>query len=184
MSAAAHVMPPADYGDGPGKTARVMIWENGQPQQVEMRWGLRPIEPGGRPISLLRAEGRIITNRCLIVANEFYLRPGSAPSNKRRRVELITQTPFFCLAGTWRPETSDWPAAFAGITIEAYPDIAPFQDRHMAVVREDDWMDWLQGSRAAESILRRFPIGSFRISGPPIRTAPTWFKDRSPRTCP
>jgi len=162
-------MPPRVYTDGPGKVARVMIWDDGNPEQVELRWGLRPIEPGGRQITLLRAEGRIITNRCLIIANDFYLRPGSAPGNKRRRVELITSAPFFCFAGTWRPEQPDWPAAFAGITIEAYPDIAPFQDRHMAVVREDDWMDWLQGERSAESMLRPFPIGSFRVSGPPAR---------------
>ena len=159
-------MPPQIYGDGPGKIARVMIWEDGAPQQIELRWGLQPIEPGGKSVSLLRAEGRIITNRCLIIANDFYLRPGSAPGNKRRRVELITNAPFFCFAGTWRNETRDWPASFAGITVEAYPDIAPFQDRHLAVVREGDWMEWLQGERLAESILRPFPVGSFRVSGP------------------
>lgn len=148
---------------------RVMIWEDGKPDQVELRWGLKPIEPGGRSVSLLRAEGHALTNRCLIIANDFYLRPGSAPGNKRRKVELITSAPFFCFAGTWRRETPEWPAAFAGITVEAYPDIAPFQDRHMAVVREEDWLDWLQGSRSARSILRPFPIGSFRVSGPPAK---------------
>lgn len=166
MNAAVPAMPPKVFTDGPGKIARVMIWEDGRPEQVELRWGLRPIEPGGRQLTLLRAEGRIITNRCLIIANDFYLRKGTAGGDKRRRVELITRAPFFCFAGTWRGEQHDWPAAFAGITVEAYPDIAPFQDRHMAVVREEDWLDWLQGERSAESILRPFAIGSFRVSGP------------------
>lgn len=159
-------MPPEIYTDGPGKTARVMIWADGQPEQVEMRWGLRPFAPDGRSFTLLRAEDRIVSNRCLIIANDFFLRQGSAPGNKRRRVELVTRAPFFCFAGTWQAETEDWPAAFAAITVEAYPDIASFQDRHMAVVREDDWMDWLEGGRSAGSILRPFPIGSFRVSGP------------------
>jgi putative SOS response-associated peptidase YedK len=160
-------MPPQIHGDGPGKLARVMIWTDGQPEQVELRWGLHSIEPGRKSVSLLRAEGRSIANRCLIIANDFYLRPGSAPGNKRRRVEFNTKAPFFCFAGTWRNETNDWPASFAGITVEAYPDIAPFQDRHLAVVREEDWMDWLEGSRSAESILRPFPFGSFKVLGPP-----------------
>ena len=168
---AAGTMPPDIRGDGPGKIAPAMIWDDGEPRQVELRWGLRPIEPGGKPVSLLRSEGRIIADRCLIVANEFYLRKGSAPGGGRRRVELITSAPFFCLAGTWQRETRDCPASYAGLTVEAYPDIAPFQDRHVAVVREEDWMDWLQGERSAESILRPLPPGSLRVSGPPPRAS-------------
>lgn len=150
----------------PGKTARVMIWEDGRLEQAELCWGLRPAEPGARPISLLRAEGREVKKRCLIVANDFYLRPGTAPDGKRRRVELITPAPFICFAGIWRSEQDDWPAAFAGLTVEAYPDVAPYQDRHLAVVHEEDWMDWLQGRGSTKAILRRFPPGSFRVSGP------------------
>jgi len=169
-------MPPKVFTDGPGKIARVLIWDHGKPEQIELRWGLRPIEPGGRTLSLLRAEGRIITNRrCLIIANDFYLRKGTAGGDKRRRVELITQAPFFCFAGTWQAELRDWPAAFAGLTVEAYPDIAPHQDRHMAVVREEDWTDWLRGERSAESILRPFPLGSFRVTGPPARATADLF---------
>lgn len=156
----------------PGRTARVMIWEDGRAEQVELCWGLRPMVAGHRPISLLRSEGREEIKRCLIIVNDFYLRAGTAPDGKRRRVELVTAAPFFCFAGTWRSELSDWPAAFAGLTVEAYPDIAPYQDRHLAVVHEEDWMDWLTGSRSMRSTLCPFPAGSFRISGPaPGRTA-------------
>src|SRR5207237_5099830 len=91
--------PPEVFTDGPGKVARVMIWEDGEPAQVELRWGLESVEPGGRALSLLRSEGRRIAQRCLIIANDFFLRPGSAPGNKRRRVEVVTPAPFFCFAG-------------------------------------------------------------------------------------
>jgi len=94
------------------------------------------------------------------------------PNNKRRKVELITQAPFFCFAGTWSPERNGWPASFAGLTVEAYPDIAPHQDRHMAIVHEADWMDWLRATRPVDEMLRLFPAGSFRVSGPPLEQEP------------
>ena len=155
--------PPEVFTDGPGKVARVMIWEDGEPAQVELRWGLESVEPGGRALSLLRSEGRRIAQRCLIIANDFFLRPGSAPGNKRRRVEVVTPAPFFCFAGMWRGESPSWPASFAGLTVEANPDILPFQDRHMAVVREEDWMGWLSGQTNEETALRPLPLGSFRV---------------------
>lgn len=175
MDAPAH-FPPEVLTDGPGKTARVMIWNDGKLEQVEMRWGLEPAPGMDRQITLLRSEGRIVHHRCLIIANDFHLRPGSAPDNKRRKVEMITDAPFFCFAGTWRGETATWPTSFAGLTVEAYPDIAPFQDRHMAVVREEDWMDWLSGATSEAAILRPFPLGSFRVSGPPAKASRDLFQ--------
>lgn len=163
---------PDARADGPGKTVRVMIWQYGKPTQVEMRWGLPPFEPDGLVLNLLRAEGREVQNRCLIIANELYLRPGTLPNKKRRKVELITEAPFFCFAGTWSPERPDWPASFAGLTVEAYPDIEPHQDRHMAVVHEEDWIDWLRAVRPVEEMLRPFPLGSFSVSGPPVHAEP------------
>jgi putative SOS response-associated peptidase YedK len=124
-------MPPDVYTDGSGKIAKVAIWRDGKHFPTQMCWGLQPSDPNERTLSLLRAEGRTFERRCLIIANDFDLRPGSGYNRTRRRVELITSDRFFCFAGTWRPETSTWPAAFAGITIEAYPDIEPYQDRHM-----------------------------------------------------
>lgn len=167
---------PSVREDGPGKLARVLIWEDGRAEQVELRWGLRPVEPGGRPVSLLRAEGRLESKRCLIIANDFYLRPGSAPGDRRRKVELVTDAPYFGFAGTWRSELPDWPAAFAGLTVEAYPDIAPFQDRHMAVVHPEDEFEWILGACPMQSLLRPFPKGSFRVSGPPRDSTPDLFR--------
>lgn len=159
------------FGDGVGKITTVYVWNNGKHEKREMRWGMKPVELDGRPLSLLRGEGRTFAKRCLIVANDFFLRPGSGPNKTRRRVEMITDDPFFCFAGTWREATRDWPESFAGITVEAYPDIEPFQERHMAVVKKADWKAWLSGEAAEAQILRPFPIGSFRVSGPPAKKA-------------
>jgi putative SOS response-associated peptidase YedK len=148
--------------DGPGKTAPVMILKDGRPEQVELLWGFKPIEPGGRPVSLLRWKGRQITNPCLIIANDFGLK---TDGKMRYRASLNTKAPFFCLAGVWRPAACDWPASYAVLTTEAYPDIAPFKDRHVAVVREGDWHDWLRLSRPVSELLRPFPAGSFTVTG-------------------
>lgn len=150
------------FGDGPGKLGRIMVWRDDAPQQIECRWGFKPVEPGGRPVSLLRWEGRLIDSPCLIIANDFGLKVDGA---YKYRASLITGAPFFCLAGVYRPGTRDWPESYAALTTEAYPDIAPYKDRHVAVVREEDWFDWLRLSRPVEELLRPFPPGSFKVVG-------------------
>jgi hypothetical protein len=118
----------------------------------------------GHSYSLLRAEGRTIERPCLIIANHFFVTPDC--SKKRHRVSLVTSETFFCFAGVWDPETADWPASFAALTVDSSPDIAPLKDRHMAVVRPGDWQDWLRQSRRPEEILRPFPPGSFNVVPP------------------
>jgi putative SOS response-associated peptidase YedK len=69
----------------------------------------------------------------------------------------------------WRPAERDWPPAYAALTVAAYPDLQELKDRHMAVVRPEDWEAWLRGSRPPEELLRPFPPGSFRIVRPKAR---------------
>jgi putative SOS response-associated peptidase YedK len=162
------------FGDGPGKTAQIMIWEGG-PKQVFHRWGLEPSDPGGRPFGLVRSEGRTIVNPCLVIATEFVVQAGEGAGKRRYRVRLDTDAPFFCIAGIWRPASRHWPASFAALTAAASPDVAPLKDRHMAVVREEDWRDWLTGSRPPDDILRPFAPGSFTIAGPRQRRSSDLF---------
>ena len=155
----------------PGERGRVMIWREGQPVQVEMRWGLEPFETHGRPISLLRRErweGRQVTNPCLIIANDFGLKIGGVV--KYRASLNDNRAPFFCLAGVWQPAGRGWPASYAALTTEAYPDLEPFKDRHVAVVREEYWIDWLRQARPVDEMLQPFPLGSFTVKGPRQRT--------------
>ena len=163
MSVAEFEAPPDMFGDGPGKLARIVVWQDG-PTQLDFRWGLRPFTPGGHSYSLLRAEGRAIERPCLIIANHFFVTPDG--SSKRYRVKLVTDESFFCFAGVWEPATGDWPASFAALTVDSSPDIAPLKDRHMAVVRPEDWEAWLRQTRPAEEILRPFPAGSFNVAPP------------------
>lgn len=154
--------------DGPGKEAQVRIWQDGQAKAVNMRWGFKPPEQGERPISLLRAERWEIQRPCLVPANEFALKQ---EGKVKYRAKLKTDQPFFCLAGMWRPASRDWPASFAVLTVEAYPDIQPYKDRHVAVVRPEDWYNWLMETTPKDEILRPFPLNSFDIMGAPKQKA-------------
>lgn len=151
--------------DGPGKLHPVQILQHGEVCSVAMKWGLRPI--AARAVSLLQAERWEISNPCLIPMNEFALKPEGR--NLKYAALLITDEPFFCVAGMWRPAESDWPASFAALTVPAYPDLALYKDRHMAVVRPEDWWDWLGQTKPKEELLRSFPRGSFDVSGPKAR---------------
>lgn len=108
----------------PGRMGRVMVWQNEQPTQVEMTWGLEPVEPGGKPISLLRWEGREISSPCLIIANDFGLKIDGVV---KYRAKLVTEAPFFCIAGIWRPAKGSWPASYAALTTDACPDLRALQ---------------------------------------------------------
>ena len=157
---------PAANTDGPGKLGKVVIWQDGEARTFEYRWGLRPSDPAAKPISLLRSEGRLVVNRCLIPASDFFVNSGEGRSKKRYRVEVETGAPFFCFAGLWQPARDDWPPAYAALTVEANPDIAPFKDRHISVVREEEWIAWLTGRVSVAHALRPLPRGSFRVHAP------------------
>ncbi|WBX83522.1 SOS response-associated peptidase family protein [Sphingosinicella microcystinivorans] len=167
MTAAVRQRAPSErWRDGPGKLATIVVWEDGAARQRRCKWGLAPRESYGDPISLLRSEARTIVNPCLIIASDFEVEAGMGSRRKRYSVRLVTDEPFFCFAGMWRPATDDWPEAFAALTTEAGPDVAPYKDRQLAVVRPEDWEDWLRQRRGVEDLLRPFPKGSFEITDP------------------
>jgi hypothetical protein len=43
----------------------------------------------------------------------------------------------------WRPANLDWPEAYAILTVETNPDVAPYHDRQMAVLRREQRLAWL-----------------------------------------
>lgn len=154
--------------DGPGRSHMVM--HAGVEDPVQMYWGLPSNNPDVAQIPLLQSEKATIDRPCLIIANEFGMKPDSGKG--RYLARLITDEPFFCIAGVWRPRGRgrDWPDSFAALTVPAYDDLAPYKDRHVAVVHPDDWYDWIDLSRDPLDILRRFPKGSFQVKGPPVQS--------------
>jgi putative SOS response-associated peptidase YedK len=124
-------------------------------EMVELPWGLRPKEPGDRPITLVRAEGRMFpSHRCLVPASEFRL------THRGRRLTFsLADGDWFYFAGIWRPASHDWPEAYAVVTIEANGDVAPYHDRQMAVLSRRQRMNWLDLSRPEHELLQPLPVG-------------------------
>jgi putative SOS response-associated peptidase YedK len=130
----------------------------GEVEMVNLRWGLRPKEEDGKPLTVIRAGGRSFPDRrCLIPASEFFLRN----SGKRYRFTLRGADLFY-FAGIWRPASRDWPQSYAVLTIGANADIALYHDRQMAVIPRSEVMPWLDLSRLETQMLRALPAGSFR----------------------
>ena len=126
---------------------------------VELPWGLRPREPGGRSFPLVRAEGRSFpSHRCLVPASEFHF----SQYGRHFRVSLADGD-WFYLAGIWRPASEDWPEAYAILTVVANPDVAPYQDRQMVVLRRARRMDWLERSVPEHELLRPLPRRTFHV---------------------
>ena len=49
------------------------------------------------------------------------------------------------------------------LTTEANPDVAPYKDRQMAVIRREHRNAWLDLTMPEEELLRPLPAGSFRV---------------------
>jgi putative SOS response-associated peptidase YedK len=131
----------------------------GEIELVNLRWGLRPKEHGGKPFTVIRADGRSFPGRrCLVPASEFLFRKGS-----RRYRFTLRGTDLFYFAGIWRPAADGWPASYAVLTIAANPDIAPFHDRQMAVLPPADRLAWLDLTRPEAQLLRPLAPHSFRF---------------------
>jgi len=73
---------------------------------------------------------------------------------------ILANRDFFYFAGIWRPRTPDWPEAYAVLTIPANPDVAPYHDRQMAVLKREDRMAWLDGIDNEEELLKPLPANS------------------------
>lgn len=133
--------------------------DGGDVEMVKLPWGLQPREPGGRPFTVVRAEGRTFpSHRCLVPASEF-----RHHSRGKSYSFSMTDGDWFYFAGVWRPATRDWPEAYAVLTTEANDDVAPYHDRQMAVLRRDQRMDWLDLTLPEDELLRPLSAGSFRV---------------------
>ena len=128
-------------------------------EMVELPWGLQPKEPGGRPFTLVRAEGRTFpSHRCLVPATEFLVaRQG------QRYAFALADGDWFYFAGIWRPASPEWPEAYAILTMAAGPDVVPYQDRQMAVLRRVQRMDWLDLAVPEHELFRRHRRGTFTV---------------------
>jgi putative SOS response-associated peptidase YedK len=142
---------------------------------VPLRFGLRgPARPGGGkppPVINFRSEGRAIgngetTGRALVPASGFYEFTGDKYPKTRWRLTGVDQ-PFLALAALWRAGRDGEPDAFALLTAEPGPDVAPYHTRGVLPVPPALWADWLFDRRPAGDLLTPPPAGTLRAEAAP-----------------
>ena len=131
---------------------------------ASMRFGFPPAGPKGGPVFNFRSEGRRFaeSKRCLIPASAFFEFTGKKYPKAKHRFTL-NDAPFVAIAGLWRDGKGNQPPAFTMLTTEPGPDIVPYHNRQVVVVRPSDWIAWLRLTRPEEQLLVHLPQGSFSV---------------------
>lgn len=129
----------------PGELASVIRRSADELEMVELVWGLKPRNPEHGPLINIRSEGRVFpSHRCVVLGSEFFFRDPSG-QRSRWRFTMANNDPFY-FAGIWRPASDEWPEAYAVLTTAANPDVAPYNDRQMAVIPRAARLEWLDHS--------------------------------------
>jgi putative SOS response-associated peptidase YedK len=126
-----------------------------------MKFGLPPSKPGGKIVFNFVSEGRKFanSNRCIIPASAFFEFTGVKYPKTKHRFTLVGST-ITAIAGIWRDGTDGQPPAFTMLTTKPGPDIAPFHDRQIVILRPEDWAAWIDLSKPEAELLRPLPEGS------------------------
>lgn len=141
---------------------------------AEMRWSFPASRPGAKPVFNFRSEGRSFADskRCLIPATAFFEFTGTkaffeftrAKSPKTRHRFTLKDELFFCIAGIWRDGGAGEPPNFTMLTTGPGPDIAPYHDRQIVVLRPEDWPSWMYLTKPESELLRPLSAGSLLAS--------------------
>lgn len=122
---------------------------------------------GGKPVYNFRSDGREFSSgRCLIVADGFYEFTASTDPKQKRKDRWLFSRPdggMLGIAGLTRT-LSEIGEAFTMLTTEPGPDVAPYHSRQVAVVPQDGWRNWLDGTVPASELLRPLDAGSLSVA--------------------
>lgn len=72
--------------------------------------------------------------------------------------------PFMAIAGFWREAEGNHAASFAMLTTEPGPDIKPYHDRQMVVLRPENWSAWIWLTKPQGELLRALGEGSLSVA--------------------
>lgn len=80
------------------------------------------------------------------------------PKTKHRFT--LAGSPFLAIAGLWRETQGNHPVSFTMLTTSPGPDIEPYHNRQVVVLRPRDWAAWLYLTKPQTELLRPLPAGS------------------------
>jgi putative SOS response-associated peptidase YedK len=144
--------------------APVMRAAGDEIELAPMRFGFPPSSPRGGPVFNFRSEGRRFdkSNRCLVPASAFFEFTGKKYPKAKHRFSLAG-APFMVIAGLWREGQGNQPPAFTMLTTEPGPDVAPYHNRQVAVLRPEHWASWLTLTLPEADLLKPLPEGSLAV---------------------
>jgi putative SOS response-associated peptidase YedK len=139
--------------------------DRGTAELVERRWSWPA--PGGKPVFNMRSDGREFSrDRCLVMADGFYEFTSPADAKQKRKdcwfFRPSSGEPF-AIAGLVRasPEIGE---AYTLLTVPPGPDILPYHNRQIALLRVPEWRGWLDGSVSSKELLRPADEGALSVS--------------------
>jgi putative SOS response-associated peptidase YedK len=132
---------------------------------VPMSFSLPPGRPRGAPVFNFRSDGRHFANshRCIIPASAFFEFTGKKYPKAKHRFAL-KGSPITAIAGIFRPAEGNHPPSFAMLTTAPGPDIGPYHNRQVVVLRSEDWAAWIYLTKAETELLRPLPEGSLEAT--------------------
>lgn len=131
---------------------------------VSMRFGFPPPRPRAGPVFNFKSEGRHFgdSRRCVVVLSAFYEFTGMKYPKTKHRFALADGFPMG-LAGLWSADPEGEPS-FTLLTTAPGPDVAPYHDRQVCVLRPREWAAWLFLTRPEGELLRPLPAGSLSVA--------------------
>jgi len=145
--------------------APVVRWNADHAELVVRRWSWP--SPNGKPVFNMRSDGREFPkDRCLVPLDGFYEYTSPAdPVQKRKACWRFRPAAGqeFAIAGLLRsnPEVGE---AFTLLTAPPGPDVEPYHDRQIALLRPDQWHSWLDGSAKSLDLLHPTAAGELDVA--------------------
>lgn len=128
-----------------------------------MRFGWPPPRPRAGPVFNFKSDKRDFSDsrRCVIVLSGFFEFTGTKYPKAKHRFTL-SDSAVMGIAGLWS-EAEDGTLGFVMLTTAPGPDIEPYHDRQVCVLKPDEWAAWLFLTRPQDELLRPLPAGSLRV---------------------
>jgi putative SOS response-associated peptidase YedK len=129
-----------------------------------MRFGFPPPRPKASPVFNFKSDGRHFADsrRCVVILSGFFEFTGTKYPKAKHRFTLAG-SPIMGIAGLWREGEGNEPPSFAMLTTAPGPDIEPYHDRQVAVLRPEQWADWLFLTKPEGELLRPLPAGTLEV---------------------
>jgi putative SOS response-associated peptidase YedK len=143
----------------------VMLAAGDEIELVPMSFSFPPGRPGGAPVFNFRSEGRHFGNgtRCIVPASAFFEFTGKKYPKAKHRFAL-KGSPITAIAAISRPGQGNQPPSFAMLTTAPGPDVAPYHNRQVVVLRPEDWAAWIHLTKTETELLRPLPEGSLEAT--------------------